>query len=157
MELEASLSLELDGWLANDDMKWNQKSRELWVKEGDRNTRYFHLSTIIRRRRNCISEIKLDDGSWINSREEIQNYFIDNFEALYQTSFPPILDDLSNLIKPCVSDLANESLCRILFREEIKKVVFSMKSLKAPGPDDFPTLFYKHYWDAVGDQVVLAT
>ena len=138
-------------------MKWNQKSRELWVKEGDRNTRYFHLSTIIRRRRNFISEIKLDDGSWINSREEIHNYFIDNFKALYQTSFPPILDDLSNLIEPCVSDQENESLCRIPFREEINKVVFNMKSLKAPGLDGFPALFYKHYWDTVGDQVVLAT
>ena len=113
MELEAFLSLELDGLLAKEDLKWNQKSKELWVKEGDRNTRYFHLSTIIRRRRNFISEIKLDDGSWINSREEIQNYFIDNFKALYQTSFPSIPDDLSNLIKPCVSDQENESLCRI--------------------------------------------
>ena len=104
MELEASLSLGLDGWLAKEDMKWNQKSRELWVKEEDRNTKFFHLSTIIRRRRNCISEIKLDDGSWINSRVEIQNYFIDNFKTLYPTSFPPILDDPSNLIEPCVSD-----------------------------------------------------
>ena len=111
MELEAFLSLELDGLLAKEDMKWNQKSKELWVKEGDRNTRYFHLSTIIRRRRNFISEIKLDDGSRINSREEIQNYFIDNFKALYQTSFPPIPDDLSNLIEPCVSDKENESFC----------------------------------------------
>ena len=68
-------------------MKRNQKSRELWVKEGDRNTRYFHLSSIIRRCRNCIFEIKLDDGSWINSREEIWNYFIDYFKALYQSSF----------------------------------------------------------------------
>ena len=84
--------------------KKKKKSRELWVKEGDRNTKFFHLSTIIRRRKNCISEIKLDDGSWINSRVEIQNYFIDNFKTLYPTSFPPILDDPSNLIEPCVSD-----------------------------------------------------
>ena len=84
--------------------KKKKKSRELRVKEGDRNTKFFHLSTIIRRRRNCISEIKLDDGSWINSRVEIQNYFIDNFKTLYPTSFPPILDDPSNLIEPCVSD-----------------------------------------------------
>ena len=32
-----------------------------------------------------------------------------------------------------------------------------MKSLKALGPDGYPALFYKHYQDTVGDQVVLAT
>ena len=32
-----------------------------------------------------------------------------------------------------------------------------MKSLKAPGLDGFPALFYKHYWDIVADQAVLAT
>ena len=36
-------------------------------------------------------------------------------------------------------------------------MVFGMKSLKALGPNSFPALFYKHYWDSVGDQVVLAT
>ena len=36
-------------------------------------------------------------------------------------------------------------------------MVFGMKSLKAPDPDDFPALFYKHYWDTVGDQVAQAT
>ena len=32
-----------------------------------------------------------------------------------------------------------------------------MKSLKAPGLDGYAALFYKHYWDTVGDQVVKAT
>ena len=49
LELEASLNLELDEWLAREDMRLRQLSRELWVKEGDCNSRYFHLLTIIRR------------------------------------------------------------------------------------------------------------
>ena len=63
LELEASLNLELDEWLAREDLKWKQKSREIWIREGDRNTHFFHLSTLIRRMRNCIQEIKLEDGS----------------------------------------------------------------------------------------------
>ena len=140
--------------------KVEKKSRELWIRKGDKNTRVFHLSTLIRRRRrrrNCIQEIKLEDGSWINDGGDIQKYFIENFKALYQTGSPNIPENLENLIEPCISNIENEELCRVPTRDEIRKVMFEMKSLKAPGPDGFPALFYKHYWEIVGDQIVLAT
>ena len=88
LQLEASLNLELDEWLDREDIRLRQMSRELWVKEGDRNSRFFHLSTIIRKRRNCISEIKLDDGTWIRERGEIQNYFLEKFSSLFSSSLP---------------------------------------------------------------------
>ena len=101
--------------------------------------------------------MKLEDGSWINNKSDIQSYFEENFKTLYRTSDPQVPRDLENLIALCISKEENRELCRIPSREEIRKVVLGMKSLKAPSPDGFPTLFYKHYWDIVGDQVVLAT
>ena len=83
LELEAALSLELDDRLAKESLKWHQKSREIWLKEGDRNSRFFHLTTLIRRRRNFISDIKQEDGSWISGREAIQEYFNTNYQSLY--------------------------------------------------------------------------
>ena len=67
--MEVALNLELDGWKTRNEIKWNKKSRELWIRAGDRNTKFFQLSTLKRRRRNNISEIKLDDGIWINNME----------------------------------------------------------------------------------------
>ena len=40
--------------------------------------------------------------------------------------------------------------------EDIKRVVFEMHPLKAPGPDGMPSLFYRHYWSIVGDQLAAA-
>ena len=61
LEYEVALSLELDEWLTKEEMMMKQKSRELWLKEGDMNMRFFHLSTLKRRRKNWITEIKLDN------------------------------------------------------------------------------------------------
>uniref|UniRef100_A0A2N9IMG3 CCHC-type domain-containing protein n=1 Tax=Fagus sylvatica TaxID=28930 RepID=A0A2N9IMG3_FAGSY len=79
LALEASLSTELNEWLEREELKWRQKSRELWLKEGDRNSKFFHLSTIVRRRRNQITEIQLEDESWIHSRDNIADYFAHHF------------------------------------------------------------------------------
>ena len=40
--------------------------------------------------------------------------------------------------------------------KDIKRVVFEMHPLKAPGPDGMPGLFYRHYWLIVGEQLVAA-
>ena len=94
------------------------------MKEGDQNSRFFHLSTLVQRRRNRIKEIKLEDGSWINNRSDIQSYFEENFKTLYRTSEPHVPRDLENLIAPCISEEVNLELCRIPSREEIRNVVF---------------------------------
>lgn len=51
---ETELLQEFEVILEQEEMVWFQKSREKWVALGDRNTSFFHTSTIIRRRRNRI-------------------------------------------------------------------------------------------------------
>ena len=61
--IEASLQTELFKWLVRSESLWRQKSRELWLKARDKNSSFFHLSTIIQRRHNNIDAIKADDGT----------------------------------------------------------------------------------------------
>lgn len=49
--LEARLKREWEEVLFQEELLWKQKSRVEWLKERDKNTRLFHLSTLIRRRR----------------------------------------------------------------------------------------------------------
>ena len=88
IEMEAALNLELNEWFEKEELKWKQKSRKLWLKEGDRNSKFFHLSTLVRKRRNSIVKIKLDNVEWIHSRDEIERYFTAQFQNVYQSSNP---------------------------------------------------------------------
>lgn len=45
-------------------------------------------------------------------------------------------------------------LMSILAEEKIKASVFALHSLKAPGPDGFPSIFLRHYWETIRAQVV---
>jgi hypothetical protein len=50
----------------------------------------------------------------------------------------------------------NTELMKEYSDEEIKYALDGMGGLKAPGPDGMPALFYKRYWDVVGNDEVRA-
>ncbi|KAL8161733.1 hypothetical protein V2J09_013222 [Rumex salicifolius] len=58
-ELQAEIELVLH----QEEVLWLQKSRENWLRDGDRNTSFFHASTIIRRRRNKIDTLQNANGT----------------------------------------------------------------------------------------------
>lgn len=62
--LEITLQKEYGEVLHQEEMLWYQKSRENWVHFGDRNTKFFHAQTIVRRKRNKIHGLYVEDGTW---------------------------------------------------------------------------------------------
>lgn len=54
-----NLKLKLASHLKEEEMILRQKSRQKWLVEGDRNTKYFHVLASHRRRCNYIEEILL--------------------------------------------------------------------------------------------------
>jgi hypothetical protein len=142
---EARLQQELNLWLSRNETMWKQKSCETWLREGDRNSRFFHLSSIIRRRCNSIDAIKADNGEWIVKLADIMEFVVAKFQNLFleePVSFP---ENLENLIPTSLSIEENEEMCKIFTPLEIKSELFAMQSFKAPGPDRLPPLFYKKY------------
>jgi hypothetical protein len=156
LRIEANLQAELQEWLLRDEMVWKQKSREIWLKEGDRNSKFFHLSTIIRRRRNSIDAVRNHLGSWITEKKEINEFFLENFKQVFTEEEVDFPVDLENLIQPSISIEENTELCTIPTPLEIKRTLFEMASQKAPGPDGLPVIFYKTYWKTVGNSFIRA-
>ena len=107
--LEDALQSKLSKWLLRSETLWSQKSRELWLKLGDRNTKFFHLSTIFRRKRNNIDAIRDEQGSWFTETESIRSLFLNSFKNLFkqeEVNFPPHLEHLVLRVSPMMKILS---------------------------------------------------
>ena len=136
------------------DVYWRQRAHVRWLKEGDRNTAFFHAACSERRRCNKIGRIQKDDGSWVEEEEEkkafIANYFLNLFRSDVQGDSQQILDTVERK----VTSTMNEMLLAPFTEVDIKEALDSIGDLKAPGPDGMPAIFYKNFWSTVGRKVV---
>jgi len=64
LKLDRRLRQELDQTLDQIALLWFQKARVDQIRDGDRNTKYFHTSTITRRRFNRIDTLKDSEDMW---------------------------------------------------------------------------------------------
>jgi hypothetical protein len=151
---EMVLQQALQEQLLREEVLWKQKSRELWLTCTDLNTKFFHASTVSRRRYNSISSLKTLDGSIICGRENIGNYLVQHFSSIFSTSNPLLDSSLSDLVGRVVTDDENDSLCIIPDEAEIFVAISDLGLNKAPGPDGMTGLFYKSYWPIVKSSVI---
>ncbi|XP_074277012.1 uncharacterized protein LOC141600668 [Silene latifolia] len=88
IKLESRLRKELDDILEQEELLWYQKSRVDFIRDGDRNTSYFQVSTLVRRWRNRINMLKNDDGQWVEDSNDIKEMVIEFFKRLYTDDTP---------------------------------------------------------------------
>ena len=68
-------------WVIMEETSWRQKSRELWLREGDRNTGYFHKMANAHKRVNTLVKIKIS-GSWVIEERDIKDGVVQVFHSL---------------------------------------------------------------------------
>ena len=111
-----------------------RKSRINWLKEGDKNTRFFHQAIQKRRARNKITHLN-QDGQVITSPNGIKQILTDHFSSLFSRR------DTGNLFKipPGYynSLLEDEKLGleESISVEEVTLALRQSSDTKAPGPD----------------------
>ena len=86
-ELEARKEVREDHkkWVMLEEISWRQKSREVWLKKGEKNMRFFHKMINAHRRRNIVDIIKIN-GVWFLEENEIRDGVVRAFRSLL--SFP---------------------------------------------------------------------
>ncbi|CAN1820450.1 LINE-1 retrotransposable element ORF2 protein [Linum perenne] len=152
-EMEKRLEGELGRLWRQEELYWKQRAGIRWLKEGDKNTKFFHASTIQRRQKNRILKLKTDDLLWIEEEEEIARHIKSFYENLFTAREEVQEDEISNWIPSVITEEMNRNLCRPITDEEIKNAVFQMGPNKSPGPDGFPGFFYQKYWELVKQQL----
>lgn len=63
--------------LQKEEIFWRQKSRENWIREGDRNTKFFHSSVKVKRSLNRILSLRLKDGTSMDDSNRINQEVVD--------------------------------------------------------------------------------
>lgn len=136
---ECQLQREHSEYLAMLDIFWHQRSRVSWAQMGDRNTNFFHVTSVVRHRRNQIRSIEQEDGSWETSDKGIRRMFVDHFRQIYEgsecQSIRQVLPTkvISQLSK--VPDLVHQSLVNVPGQQEIKRAMLALGPDKALGLD----------------------
>ncbi|XP_015966728.1 uncharacterized protein LOC107490459 [Arachis duranensis] len=150
---EAELREDYNRLLLQEELFWYQKSREQWVKYGNRNTKFFHLQTLVRRNHNRVYGLYVRDGSWSTDPYILQEEALSFYKNLFGTTEEVEVDCLGDVPMPTLSTEACARLTNPVSFAEVKSAVFSMSSFKAPGPDGFQAYFFKEYWEIVGTEI----
>ncbi|RVW88076.1 Transposon TX1 uncharacterized 149 kDa protein [Vitis vinifera] len=153
-ELEARKEAREDykKWVLLEEISWRQKSREVWLKEGDRNTGYFHKMANAHRRRNNVNRIKIN-GAWCIEENEIREGIGNAFKVLLSSSgnWRP---SISGLQLGTLDQLDANTLESPFTEEEVFNALLSCNGDKAPGPDGLFMAFWQFAWDFVKADVL---
>lgn len=141
-----SLKKELLETYKQEENYWRQRSRQLWLHLGDKNTGFFHASTKKRKAINKFTSIETEDGITVFNEEEITLTIHDYFANLFTPNpscFQHMQDVITEAITPRVTEEQNEKLAATPSPHEIKEALFSIDAEKAPGPDGFSACFFQ--------------
>lgn len=72
-EEELELKWKLCEAYREEELFWWQKSRAIWLREGDRNTKFFHARTKQRIAHNRITKLLDSFGNWVETEDGIVN------------------------------------------------------------------------------------
>lgn len=84
LDQERLLHSQLEERRKQEEIYWRKKSRVRWLKEGERNTKFFHRTTMQRRMHNTIPFIQNQAGEKVEKHEEIEQVLLNHFQHVHR-------------------------------------------------------------------------
>ena len=113
-----------------------------------KNTKFFHNSVIQNRSNSNIQKLQKMDGSWIETRREIEDELTHHFlEILQEDDHDRGIDiaNITRLIPSSVTRENNEMLIKPVTMQEVEEAINQMALGKSPGPNGFTSNFFHHF------------
>lgn len=108
----------------------------------EKNSKFFHATTLNRRRKNKISKSQSQNGEWTVQPKEIISAFTKHFKDIFSSTSPDLMSTEFDLIGEPIIEEENQDIAKVPKEEVIKYVILNMNPLKVPSPNGFPALFY---------------
>lgn len=151
--LLSGLKTKVLGLAVLNKLRLRQRSRLTWLKEGDVNSKFFHIKANTRRRKNYIHSLQTPSGVAVSAQNKEEELFR-FFKERLGTNFQRTLSLNWSLLQLPSLDL-NE-LDEDITEEELKSIIFDLPPEKAPSPDGFIGAFFKTAWPTVKDDLLAA-
>lgn len=148
--LEASLTTRYEQTMTKLTDFYMQRAKKHWIKDGDRNTSFFHHAIVKRKRRNTIASIKDENDVLQCMPEKISNTFVNYFRSIFTST--QANDGRPYIYSQPLVD-TDDFTYSIPDDKEILETLKDMKRNASPGLDGFNVEFYIATWDWIGQDV----
>ncbi|KAK7339734.1 hypothetical protein VNO77_20416 [Canavalia gladiata] len=140
-----------------DEIYWRQRSRAIWLKEGNKNTWFFHKKALAKQKVNTLKKIRNDSGDWVLGKEGVNHILEDYFHTIFTSSNPINNLNIFNMVCGKVPTHATEVMSEPFHATEIQNALFVMHPIKAPGVDGLLPLFFPKHWSFMEKDVIQTT
>ncbi|KAK1283060.1 hypothetical protein QJS10_CPB21g01579 [Acorus calamus] len=145
--LEADAKTAYLGALRQEDVFYRKKSRQVWLTQGDRNTKFFHAITKAWIASISIRKVKLANGHFSEDPAAINAHAVQFYKDLLNHDFTHFAPSYSP--PHSLSEDDQQFLLAPITDDEIRKVLFTQRPISSPGPDGYPAHFFQFFWSLV--------